>query len=304
MSFCHLPRHENKLFTQKKEVALMHEINKIGNCFWYSTPVAETDRPILGMVVGENKTLMIDAGNSEDHAHYFQKELLKRGVPNPDIVVLTHWHWDHIFGLSALSNTVSIALTETKKQMEKMIPYSWSDEAIDTRVKEGTEIEFCAKAIKEEFKDHRDIKIVLPDVTFEEQMKIDLGGVTCIVQHVGGDHAADSTIVYIKEEKILFLADCIYPNMYAVKENYTIKKTMRLLNELEKFDAEIYIPSHQKPLTKEEFNQQVTKLRLIAELTATCDGDQQKIIEKYKYKMNRELTEEENETITNFVNGF
>ncbi len=282
----------------------MHSINKIGNSFWYITPISITDRPILGMVVGNNKTLMIDAGNSVDHANYFQKELLKRGVPNPDMVVLTHWHWDHIFGLSALSNTVSIASKETKEEMEKLIPFSWSDEAIDARVKEGTEIEFCARAIKEEYKDHREIKIVLPDVTFEKRMEIDLGGVTCIVQHVGGDHAADSAIVYIKEEKILFLADCIYPNLYAVKENYTIKETLRLLDELEQFDAEIYIPSHQKPISKEEFNQEVAKLRTIAKYTDICGGDQQKIMKEYEKHVKRELTEDDRETISNFVNGY
>lgn len=46
----------------------MHTIKKIGQTFSYITPVSLTDRPILGMVEGTNKTLMIDAGNSEDHA--------------------------------------------------------------------------------------------------------------------------------------------------------------------------------------------------------------------------------------------
>ncbi|WP_316572258.1 MBL fold metallo-hydrolase [Neobacillus sp. YIM B06451] len=282
----------------------MHLINKIGKSFWYITPISLTDRPILGMVVGNNKTLMIDAGNSEDHANYFLDELLKREVPNPDIVVLTHWHWDHIFGLSALPNTVSIASKETKKEMEKLIPFSWSDEALDARVKEGIEIEFCANAIKEEFKNHRDIKIVLPDVTFDKRVEIDLGGVTCIVQYVGGDHAADSAIVYIVEEKILFLADCIYPNMYAKKVNYTIKETLRLLDELESFDAETYIPSHQKPITKEEFKQEAAKLRTIAKYTEICGGDKQKMMEEYKKYVKRELTEDEMETIADFVNGY
>lgn len=40
---------------------------KIGQTFSYITL---TDRPIIGMVEGTNKTLMIDAGNSEDHAKY------------------------------------------------------------------------------------------------------------------------------------------------------------------------------------------------------------------------------------------
>lgn len=282
----------------------MHSINKIGNCFWYMTPIAETDRPILGMVVGHNKTLMIDAGNSEAHAHYFQEELLKMGVPKPDMVVLTHWHWDHIFGLSALRHMVSIASEKTKTAMEQLIPFSWSDEALDARVKEGIEIEFCARAIKEEFKDHRDIQIVLPNVTFDKRVEIDLGGVTCILQHVGGDHAADSVVVYIKEEKILFLADCIYPNLYAEKEHYTVKETLRLLAELEQFDADTYIPSHQQPITKEAFNQEVAMLRTIATYTDSCDGDSQKIMQAYKKHVKRELTEDEIETISDFVNGY
>lgn len=256
------------------------------------------------MVVGNNKTLMIDAGNSEAHAHYFLNELKKREVPHPDLVVLTHWHWDHIFGLSALPDTVSIASKETEREMEKLIPFSWSDEALDARVKEGIEIEFCAKAIKEEYTDHREIKIILPDVTFDRRIEINLGGVTCIVQFVGGDHAADSVIVYMKEEKILFLGDCIYPKMYAEKVHYTIKETLRLLDELESFDAQTYIPSHQKPISKEEFNREVAKLRTIAEFTDICDGDKQKIMKEYENYVNRELTEDEMETISHFANGY
>ncbi|RDI40943.1 MBL fold metallo-hydrolase [Falsibacillus pallidus] len=282
----------------------MHSINKIGKRFWYITPISETDRPILGMVVGDNKTLMIDAGNSEDHARYFLNELFQREVPNPDMVVLTHWHWDHIFGLSALPNTVSVASKETKMEMEKLIPLSWSDEAIDARVKEGTEIEFCAKAIKNEYTDHRDIKIVLPDLTFEKRVEIDLGGITCIVQHVGGDHASDSVVVYVEEEKILFLGDCIYPDIFSEKENYTIKQTLRLLDELEVFDADTYILSHQKAISKEEFKQEAAMLRTIANYTDMCGGAEQKIVDEYAKHVKRELTEDERLTITDFVNGY
>jgi glyoxylase-like metal-dependent hydrolase (beta-lactamase superfamily II) len=44
-------------------------------------------------------------------------------------------------------------------------------------------------------------------MTFEDEVQIDLGGITCIIKHVGGDHADDSVVIYIKEEKILFLGD-------------------------------------------------------------------------------------------------
>ncbi len=282
----------------------MHTIKKIGQTFSYITPISLTDRPILGMVVGNNKTLMIDAGNSEAHANYFIQKTLKQENATPDMVVLTHWHWDHIFGLPALPDTVSIASAKTGKEMEKLLPFSWSDEAIDERVREGTEIEFCAKAIKEEYKNHRDIQVVLPDVTFDRRMEIDLGGVTCVVQHVGGNHAADSVIVYVKEEKILFLGDCIYPKMYAEKVHFTVKEILRLLDELDAFDAETYIPSHQRPWTKEEFRQETDKLRMMAKYTDLYGGDQERIKSEYQTHVNRELKEDELETIAYFVNGY
>ncbi|WHZ06177.1 MBL fold metallo-hydrolase [Neobacillus sp. YX16] len=281
----------------------MQDIKKIGERFWYMTPVSETDRPILGMVVGEAKTLMIDAGNSEDHALTFLSELSKRQVAKADMVVLTHWHWDHIFGLSALG-LLSISSDLTKFEMKKLIPLSWSDEALEERVKAGTEIEFCATAIKKEYVGERDIKIVLPVITFEKRIEIDLGGLTCVVQHVGGDHAADSVVVYIVEEKILFLGDCIYSDIFAKKKNLTVQGTLALLEKLEAFDADTYVLSHGRAISKEEYMQEVGLLRAIANYTVKNNGDKLRITEAYQKQVKRDLNEDELEVIEDFVNGY
>ena len=99
---------------------------------------------------------MIDAGNSEEHAQLFLEMLKEQNVSNPDFVALTHWHWDHIFGLSVLRNALTISHAETK-EMQTIVSYEWTDEALDARVKEGTEIEFCADCIKKEFEEKREI---------------------------------------------------------------------------------------------------------------------------------------------------
>jgi glyoxylase-like metal-dependent hydrolase (beta-lactamase superfamily II) len=282
----------------------MQTIERIGERFWYMTPVSETDRPILGIVAGSEKTLMIDAGNSEAHASLFMEMVKEKGVDLPSYVVLTHWHWDHIFGLSAMENTVSISSGKTKKEMEKLRPLSWSNDAIDQRVAEGTEIEFCANAIKQEFPDNRDITITLPVMTFEDEVQIDLGGITCIIKHVGGDHADDSVVIYIKEEKILFLADCFYPDIFSEKDNYTVNGIRGLLNKLEVFDANFYILSHSGILSKQQFADEVKLLRFIADLTERHKGDSTQIIEQYRNKTGRDLTEDELETVGFFVNGY
>jgi glyoxylase-like metal-dependent hydrolase (beta-lactamase superfamily II) len=282
----------------------MQTLEKLTDKFYYLTPISETDRPILGVVIGEKKTLMIDAGNSEAHARYFLDELSKQQIPTPELVVLTHWHWDHIFGISALPSATSFSSKQTKIEMEKLVPLSWSDMALDERVKAGSEIEFCATCIKKEFGENRDIAITLPEITFESRMEIDLGGVTCILEHVGGDHAADSVVVFMKEERILFLADCIYPDIFSEKRNYTIDRVLQLVEKLESFEAETYILSHWKPISKEEFNYEVNLLKSIAGYTELHKGDTAKIIDAYEKQLNRNLNEDELDTIQYFVDGF
>lgn len=282
----------------------MQTIEKIGERFWYMTPVSETDRPILGIVAGSERTLMIDAGNSEAHANLFMKMVNEKGVDLPSYVVLTHWHWDHIFGLSALGKIISISSTKTKKEIEKLRPLSWSNQAIDQRVAEGTEIEFCANAIKQEFPEKRDISITLPVMTFEDEIEIDLGGITCIIKHVGGDHADDSVVIYVKEEKILFLADSFYPDIFSGKDNYTVDGIRELLNKLEVFDADFYILSHTGILSKQQFEEEVKLLRSIADLTEKYEGVSKVIIDEYRNMAGRDLSEDELETVQFFVNGF
>ena len=36
-----------------------------------------------------------------------------------------------------------------RKEIRTLVSYEWTDEALDARVKEGTEIAFCADCIKE-----------------------------------------------------------------------------------------------------------------------------------------------------------
>ncbi len=73
--------------------------------------------------------------------------------------------------MPVLQNALTIAHTETKKEMQKLVSYEWTDEALDARVKEGTEIEFCADCIKKEFsEEQRNIKIIPPTLTFQDQL--------------------------------------------------------------------------------------------------------------------------------------
>jgi glyoxylase-like metal-dependent hydrolase (beta-lactamase superfamily II) len=93
-------------------------------------------------------------------------------------------------------------------------------------------------------------------------MELDLGGIHCLIEHVGGDHADDSSVVYVKEDKVLFLGDCLYPDYKGDRWRYTVKGTQALLNRLEKYDADLYVLSHDIPLSKTQFRIYADLLKL------------------------------------------
>ena len=84
---------------------------------------------------------------------------------------------------------------------------------------------------------------------------------TCVLKHVGGDHAHDSVVMYIKEEKILFVGDCLYADIFLLSGTIRRKRTFKLIEELEKFDAETYILSHGEAIDRAEFLQEIHLLK-------------------------------------------
>lgn len=281
----------------------MQTLQKLSDRLYYLPPVQETDRPILAAIVGDDKTLLIDAGNSNSHAKHFKKQLAAYQI-NGDLLALTHWHWDHVFGLFEM-DMPSIANLITYEKVKELQTLSWEDKELDERVEAGIEIPFCANAIKLELGSKRDVVIANPTIIFENRIQLDLGGVSCIVEHVGGDHSSDSNLLYIPEEKTLFLGDCLYANLYAEKWHYTIEKMLTLLKKIESYDAELYFLSHHPaPLRKDEFADFVSLLKTSAVLTRKHKGELEAIKSEMSSLFRRKLTEDDLEIIEYFLNGY
>jgi len=181
--------------------------------------------------------------------------------------------------------------------------YDWSDEALDSRVEKGLETQFCSEMIKKEFGVDRNITITLPNITFKEKMEIDLGGIRCVVKHVGGDHSDDSSIIFVEEEKVLFLGDCLYPSIYTQQPLYKIDHVKHLIESIEMFDADIYVLSHESPLTKEHFMGYINLLKLMCDLTEKHQTNHLNLVNELSTQLNRKLSQLEEEIVYCFMNG-
>jgi len=277
-------------------------LKQLTNRIQYLPHDPETDRPILSAICGEHRTLIVDAGNSDKHTKLFLDELNKSHIANYHSVVLTHWHWDHSFGTNQM-NLLTIAHENTKIHLEKMIEYDWSDEALDNRVEKGLENQFCSDMIKKEFGEDRNITIKLPNITFKDKYEIELGGIRCVVKHVGGDHSDDSSLIYVEGEKVLFLGDCLYPSIYTQQPQYKIENVRHLIENIEMFDAEIYVLSHESPLSKEDFMGYIMLLKLICDLTGKHQRNHPNLVNELTTQLNRKLSQLEEEIVYCFING-
>lgn len=277
-------------------------LKRISDKIIYLPADHKTDRPILAAIAGTRRTLLVDAGNSPAHAEVFLNALSQYPLSPIDFVILTHWHWDHIFGIHRIG-LPTIAHKHTRLQMEKMTEWSWTDEALDQRVAEGTEIPFCAEMIKKEFSDRNQIIITLPDITYEKCLEIDLGGLTCIIEHVPCDHSEDNTFVFIKEEGVLFVGDSLGPNFYAPKRYYTVKKLLSLLEKIESYDARVIVASHWEAVDKAEFQTEIDELRAFAYTAEVCGQDRDAFLHLLPEKLGRALNDVDCQYIDYFLDG-
>ncbi len=270
--------------------------------FWYS-PDARTDRPSLGAVSGHKATLLLDAGASPTHTAGFLNALSGHAVPAPRFAALTHWHWDHTFGASALAVPV-IAQRGTAAQLRIQAGYAWTDAAIDDRVRDGLEVAFCRDMLKLEIPDRSSLQIALPDVLFDDRLTVDLGAVTCEIVHVGGDHSPDSTVIHVPQDRVLFVGDALYYTVYTLPNQYTAEKTLPMLDKLEALDADHFIMGHQDTvLNRDEFYSWVYNLRTLAALTQRLGADRDALLAAFQSILGRELTDDDREDAESFLMG-
>ena len=174
------------------------ELKRLTEHIWMMPYEEERDRPNLCYVKGGRMSLAVDAGHSAAHVREFYALLEKENLPLPDLTVLTHWHWDHTFGMHAVhgltlaNERTNRYLAEWKKKIEKNGPG-----------------EFLAihESIRREYPAGTEVTVRTADIVFDGELTLDLGGCTVKVVQAEAPHTDDSTLVYVENDRVLFVGD-------------------------------------------------------------------------------------------------
>ncbi len=201
----------------------------------------ERDRPNLGYIRGDKWSLAVDAGHSDAHVEEFYHALERENLPLPAVTALTHWHWDHSFGLHRI-NGLSIAGKATNRHLR-----AFREQVLE----KGPEVFLSLhESVRLEYAGGREIRIDTTDLEFENELLLDAGNCPVRLFHAEAPHTDDSVLVYAPGEKTLFLGDAaggVFP---------TWEKDPALAEKLacavESTGAEICLEGHWTPETLKE----------------------------------------------------
>lgn len=179
-------------------------------------------------------------------------------------------------------NLINIVHKKTDEKLEWMRELEWTDEAIRSRVERNEEIEFCEEHIKIEHpQSSRAIEIAEADIIFDNNIEIDLGGVTVKVEHADADHSDDCCLVNVVEDGVTFMGDAMYLDMYNGSWSYTRGKLYPLLDKLLLNHSKFYVPAHHNKYNNEEFNGFVKYIKELGEIVGDST-DLEKSLEEVK----------------------
>lgn len=241
-------------------------LEKVTERIYYLLNDDENERPALGLVKGDKCCLVIDAGNSIKHAEIFLNEINDMNLPPIAYVVATHHHWDHIFGMKKY-DAIKIASNTTYELAKIYWGMRMDNISLEKAKTNNILSDLGVKILKDELENIDSVEEIKFDLLFNGELEINLGGVTCLVKEIINPHRNDGTIVYVPEEKTLFLGDAAYGCTKAGKSCFNREKLMSMMTEVKGYNVDYYLCSHESICDKEEIEWYFNKLNMGLEVT-------------------------------------
>ena len=173
----------------------------------------------------------------------FYSALEKAGLPLPAVTVLTHWHWDHSFGLHAIKGKcISNARTRDHLlEFKKLIE--------DQGVEDFLSMDEC---IRNEYSDLKNNPVIIsvPDTIFFYEMRLDAGSCPIRLFQAESPHTDDSTLIVVEREKVMFLGDAAGGKFPTWEKDPALCR--KLADTIDGLDIDVCLESHHLPQTKQE----------------------------------------------------
>ena len=220
------------------------KLQRISKHVWILPFNSPKDRPNLGYILGGEKALAVDAGHSSSHVEDFYNAIRSEDLSLPELTVITHWHWDHTFGMHAVHGE-TLARPETSDKLAQIQAEMEADPDKASRFLNSD------ASIRREYAGGVPLKVVPAGKIVTEDQSIDLGGLTVELLWSVSPHTDDSLLVYVPGDRVLFVGDAQLGEFPSWRMDWD--KLAALADKVRSLDADVVIDGHWKPYTKEQF---------------------------------------------------
>ncbi|MFW9849333.1 MAG: MBL fold metallo-hydrolase, partial [Candidatus Thorarchaeota archaeon] len=156
----------------------------------------------FGAVVLEDQVVMIDSGMVHTQMAKVKNWIIKEFDLPITKLVYTHSHSDHVFGAQGLGEISRISSYPMYEHCIENMQDNWKHEKLisgfEPRKDERPELWEALQTLE----------VQLPDLTFEESLKIGISEDLSI--QLSGGHTSGSSIISVEPEHVVFIGDLIF----------------------------------------------------------------------------------------------
>ena len=187
--------------------------------------------PNVGIVVGSKATLVVDTGMGPRNGAIVMREVAKVSRNTDIYLVTTHFHAEHVAGISAFPKQTKYIISRVQQQDLDELGAD-----LTQRFASGN------AAIGELLKD---APVRKADILFDHEYKIDLGGVNVRLLALGSTHTRGDTMVFVEQDKVLYAGDVVMPRVpVAFSQTSSAKVWEDVLAQLTPLGATVVVPAH------------------------------------------------------------
>jgi glyoxylase-like metal-dependent hydrolase (beta-lactamase superfamily II) len=188
--------------------------------------------PNIGIIVGNRATLVVDTGLGARNGATVVRETEKLAKSPKLYLTTTHFHPEHAAGEQAFpAQTVLIRPAVQQEELER-------------RGSEFIELFRSRSALNKELL--QDVKLRTPDILFDREVKLDLGGLTARLFWLGAAHTKGDELIFVEEDSVLLPGDIVenklVPSM--PNEDASAKGWLAILDKLEPLKPRFIVPDH------------------------------------------------------------
>jgi len=188
--------------------------------------------PNVVFVIGTRATLVVDTGLGERNGAtvmHAEQKLAKGPIL---YLTTTHYHSEHTTGEQAFpASAIIIRNSVQQEEMTKSV---------------GAHMEAFKKISAQNLDLLQNVKFRAPDVLFDREAKIDLGGVTARLFWVGPAHTKGDELIFVEEDSVLIPGDIVQKDIFPIMPNAdaSLKGWLTILDNVEALHPKFIVPDH------------------------------------------------------------